>query len=123
VPVADALGPMVSAPGGSPTILITAPAVEPGIDDVVVTSHHDDADAPTIKAVLAAGTTYVGAMGSRRTQAPRRQWHLDDGVTESDLAALRAPIGLDIARTNPARSRSRSSPRSSPYERTHLRIG
>jgi xanthine/CO dehydrogenase XdhC/CoxF family maturation factor len=100
-PVTDALGPMVSALGWSPTIRSTAPAVEPGIDAVVVTSHHDDVDGPTIKAALAAGTAYVGAMGSRRTQARRRQWLLDNGVSEESLATLHAPIGLDIGADEP----------------------
>jgi xanthine/CO dehydrogenase XdhC/CoxF family maturation factor len=100
-PVTDALGPMVSALGWSPTICITAPAVEPDIDAVIVTSHHDDVDGPTIKAALAAGTAYVGAMGSRRTQARRRQWLLANGVSEESLATLHAPIGLDIGADEP----------------------
>jgi xanthine/CO dehydrogenase XdhC/CoxF family maturation factor len=50
---------------------------------------------------LAAGTPYVGAMGSRRTQARRREWLLANGVTASSLEALHAPIGLDIGADEP----------------------
>jgi xanthine/CO dehydrogenase XdhC/CoxF family maturation factor len=100
-PVTDALGPMVSAAGWSPTISVGAPAVDADVDAVVVTSHHDDVDGPAIKAALAAGTAYVGAMGSRRTQARRREWLLANGVSEDSLAALHAPIGLDIGADEP----------------------
>ena len=70
-------------------------------DAVVVTSHHDGLDAPAIKATLAAGTAYVGAMGSRKTQARRREWLLANDVTEQSLGALHAPIGLDIGADAP----------------------
>ena len=103
-PVASAVTPMVAAVGWSPTVATTMDAVRAGLgsaDAVVVLSHHDGLDAPAIAAALAAGTAYVGAMGSRRTQARRREWLLANGVTEADLAALRAPIGLDIGADEP----------------------
>ncbi len=100
-PVTEALVPMVSALGWSPTVTASVPADLAGVDAVVVTSHHDDVDGPTIKAALAAGTGYVGAMGSRRTQARRREWLLAHDVTEDALTALRAPIGLDIGADEP----------------------
>ena len=53
------------------------------------------------RSALAAGTTYVGAMGSRRTQARRREWLLANGVSEQALGALHAPIGLDIGADEP----------------------
>jgi xanthine dehydrogenase accessory factor len=68
---------------------------------VVVLSHHEGVDGPAIKAALAAGTAYVGAMGSRRTQARRREWLLENGVDEAALAAVRAPVGLDIGADEP----------------------
>ncbi len=40
-------------------------------------------------------------MGSRRTQARRREWLLANDVAEADLAALHAPIGLDIGADEP----------------------
>ena len=104
-PVTDALGPMLSALGWSPTTAVSVAAVEAqlklGVDAVVVTSHHDEVDGPAIKLALAAGTMYVGAMGSRRTQARRREWLLANGVDEQALRALHAPIGLDIGADEP----------------------
>jgi xanthine/CO dehydrogenase XdhC/CoxF family maturation factor len=67
----------------------------------VVTSHHDGVDGPAIRAGLTAGTAYVGAMGSRRTQERRRTWLVDHGVTPEALAAVHAPIGLDIGANAP----------------------
>jgi len=78
------------------------PTIGSDIDAVVVTSHHEDVDGPTIRAALATGTGYVGAMGSRRTQARRREWLLANGVTEAVLGTVRAPIGLDIGADQPA---------------------
>jgi xanthine/CO dehydrogenase XdhC/CoxF family maturation factor len=100
-PVADALVPMVSALGWSPSVSISDPSVSASVDALVVTSHHEDVDGPAIKAALAAGTPYVGAMGSRRTQARRREWLLANGVPSDALSALHAPIGLDIGADEP----------------------
>ena len=103
-PVADALAPMVATLGWGATTATTlaeSEAALPSADAVVVTSHHEDVDGPAIRAALAAGTSYVGAMGSRRTQARRREWLVDHGVTEADLSALHAPVGLDIGADEP----------------------
>ncbi|HEY3014747.1 MAG TPA: XdhC family protein [Nocardioides sp.] len=97
-PVTDALVPMASALGWAPTV---ASSVSPEYDAVVVTSHDDGVDGPAIKAALTAEIEYVGAMGSRRTQARRRDWLLANGLTDADLEALHAPIGLDIGADEP----------------------
>jgi xanthine dehydrogenase accessory factor len=70
-------------------------------DTVVVLSHHEGVDGPAIAAALDSPATYVGAMGSRATQARRRAWMLANGVPESELARLRAPVGLDIGADSP----------------------
>jgi xanthine/CO dehydrogenase XdhC/CoxF family maturation factor len=103
-PVADALGPMTSALGWTSSTVTSLADTEAGLgaaEAVVVTSHHEDLDGPAIRAALARGTPYVGAMGSRRTQARRRGWLLDHGVTEDALAHLHAPVGLDIGADDP----------------------
>jgi xanthine/CO dehydrogenase XdhC/CoxF family maturation factor len=103
-PVAEVLAPMVASLGWGTTATATLAESEAAIsaaDAVVVTSHHEDVDGPAIRAALAAGTPYVGAMGSRRTQARRREWLMANGVTEGDLAALHAPVGLDIGADEP----------------------
>jgi xanthine dehydrogenase accessory factor len=73
----------------------------PGSDLVVVLSHHDHVDGPVIAASLEARPAYLGAMGSRRTQARRREWLLEHGVTEDALARVHGPAGLDIGANAP----------------------
>lgn len=103
-PVADALGQMTAALGWTSATASSLADTEDGLegaDAVVVTSHHEDLDGPAIRAALARGTSYVGAMGSRRTQARRREWLLANGVVEAALADLHAPVGLDIGADQP----------------------
>ena len=51
-----------------------------------------------ISNALPAG--YVGAMGSRRVHAERLDLLRAEGLTDSELARLRSPLGLDLgART------------------------
>ena len=101
-PVTDALSAMVSILGWPVSVTSTVPTIGRDIDAVVITSHHEDVDGPAIRSALATGTRYVGAMGSRRTQARRREWLLANGVTETALATVHAPIGLDIGADQPA---------------------
>ena len=44
----------------------------------------------------------MGAIGSKKTQADRRQRLRDAGITEDELARLRGPIGLDLGGRAPA---------------------
>lgn len=103
-PVAEALARMADVLGWTTTSALTMAEVEgalPRVTAVVVTSHHDGLDGPAIRAALIYGTAYIGAMGSRTTQARRRAWLLEHGVTEEALSALHAPIGLDIGADTP----------------------
>jgi xanthine dehydrogenase accessory factor len=65
-------------------------------DAVAVLTHDVKFDEPAIVAALARGCRYVGAVGSRKTQADRRARLLEAGVAPDDLARLRGPIGLDL---------------------------
>jgi len=103
-PVTDALVALASPLGWATTVARTTQEVAaalPASTAVVVTSHHDDLDAPAIAAALAAAPAYVAAMGSRRTQARRREWLVAHGVSEAALEALHAPAGLDIGADTP----------------------
>jgi len=71
-------------------------------DAVAVLTHDVKFDEPAIVAGLRRGCRYVGAVGSRRTQADRRARLRAAGVTEADLARLRGPIGLDLGGRAPA---------------------
>lgn len=71
-------------------------------DSVAILSHDAKLDEPAIVSALRAGARYVGAIGSRRTQADRRDRLLAAGLTDADLARLRGPIGLDLGGRAPA---------------------
>ena len=71
-------------------------------DAVAVLSHDVKFDEPAIIEALRRGCRYVGAVGSRKTQAERRARLLAAGVGEADLARLRGPVGLDLGGRAPA---------------------
>ena len=71
-------------------------------DAVAVLTHDVKFDEPAIVAALRRGCRYVGAVGSRKTQADRRERLLAAGVTSAELARLRGPIGLDLGGRAPA---------------------
>ncbi|MEV6956452.1 XdhC family protein [Streptomyces sp. NPDC051183] len=69
---------------------------------LVLLSHEPDFDVPTLRTALALGIPYVGALGSRRTTARRREGLLAAGVGEEALRAVHGPIGLDLGARTPA---------------------
>lgn len=79
-------------------------AVEsPSVADVVVVIDHDPFVAtPVLAAALRRGIGYVGALGSRRTQATRREHLADVGVRDVDIDRLHGPTGLDLGARTPA---------------------
>ncbi|MCY1668824.1 XdhC family protein [Rhizobium sp. SL86] len=50
---------------------------------------------------LRRGCFYVGALGSRKTHGKRLERLAAMGLTETELARIRAPIGLDIGASSP----------------------
>lgn len=48
------------------------------------------------------GRGFLGALGSRRTQAARRSRLTAAGLTEAELAQLHGPVGLDLGARTPA---------------------
>jgi xanthine dehydrogenase accessory factor len=65
-------------------------------DAVAVLTHDVKFDEPAIVEALRRGCRYVGAVGSRKTQADRRARLMEAGVTADELARLRGPVGLDL---------------------------
>ena len=103
--VAAALEAMSTTLGWCPVVVDTLVDTQrelPEADLVVVLSHHDAVDGPAIAAALDAAPTYIGAMGSRRTQERRRSWLAEHGVGEDRIALVHGPAGLDIGANTPA---------------------
>ncbi len=71
-------------------------------DSVAVLSHDVKFDEPAIVTALSRGCRYVGAVGSRKTQADRRERLRAAGVSDTQLARLHGPIGLDLGGREPA---------------------
>ncbi|MBI3752158.1 MAG: XdhC family protein [Chloroflexi bacterium] len=71
-------------------------------DAVAVLSHDPKIDEPAILEACRRGARYVGAVGSRRSQAARRERLLAAGLRAEELDRLRGPIGLDLGGREPA---------------------
>jgi xanthine dehydrogenase accessory factor len=68
---------------------------------IAMLTHDPKLDDPALKIALSSPAFYVGALGSKTTQAKRRQRLLDEGLTESQLDRLHGPIGLRIGAGTP----------------------
>ncbi len=67
-------------------------------------SHDPKIDDPALLLAFAAARSpaYIGALGSRKTQAKRHQRLQDKGLTQAQIDCIRGPIGLDIGAQSPA---------------------
>ncbi|MDB5468345.1 MAG: hypothetical protein JWQ46_3107 [Phenylobacterium sp.] len=63
---------------------------------VAIATHDLETDRAALRAVLPSRAGYVGLLGARRRLAERLAQLRADGMPESALARLHAPIGLDI---------------------------
>jgi xanthine dehydrogenase accessory factor len=70
-------------------------------DAVLVFTHDPKFDEPALLAALRSDAGYVGALGSRRTQAERVERLRAAGVSEEELGRLHAPCGLDLGARTP----------------------
>jgi xanthine dehydrogenase accessory factor len=68
---------------------------------IAMLTHDPKLDDPALKIALPSQAFYVGALGSKTTQAKRRQRLLEEGVLESQLSRLHGPIGLEIGAGTP----------------------
>lgn len=69
---------------------------------VVVVAHVAHIDDEALKVALRSDCLYIGALGSSRNHAKRRERLLAAGMTEAELARIKNPIGLDIGAQTPA---------------------
>ena len=63
---------------------------------IAILTHDPKIDDAALELALRSDAGYVGAMGSRRMQAARRERLLEHGLTEDELDRMAAPIGLDL---------------------------
>jgi xanthine dehydrogenase accessory factor len=68
----------------------------------VALTHDPKIDDPALRHALAHDCFYIGALGSRKTHARRVERLKGQGVSETDIARIHAPIGLDIGAVSPA---------------------
>ncbi len=78
-------------------------ALRPGPSTAVVTLSHDiKIDDPALIAALASNAPYVGALGSRRSHAARRERLAAGGLSAEQLDRIDAPVGIDIGAIGPS---------------------
>jgi xanthine dehydrogenase accessory factor len=69
---------------------------------ICVLSHDPKFDEPALQIALRSPAAYVGAIGSRKTQAARRERLREAGLTDEQIQRLHGPIGLDLGGRQPA---------------------
>lgn len=77
-------------------------AMDLDVSTAVVTLTHDPKlDDPALEAALKSDVFYVGALGSRRTHAKRKERLAEAGITEEQFARIHGPVGLNIGAKSP----------------------
>ena len=69
---------------------------------IVVLTHDLKFDVPALEAALRTEAFYVAAIGSRKTQAKRREELVAAGLTDAELDRIHGPVGLDLGAESPA---------------------
>ena len=69
---------------------------------LVTLTHDPKLDDPALKAALASGVFYIGALGSTRTHGKRVARLTEAGFSDDQIARIDAPVGLDIGAKSPA---------------------
>lgn len=70
-------------------------------DFAAVVTHDPKIDEPALELLLKTEIPYIGALGSRKTQAQRRESLRERGFTDGELDRIRGPIGLNIGAKTP----------------------
>ena len=69
---------------------------------VVTLTHDPKLDDPALEAALKSDVFYIGALGSRRTHAKRKERLAEVGITEDMFTRVHGPVGLNIGAKSPA---------------------
>ena len=65
-------------------------------------THDPKIDDPALDFALKSDAFYIGALGSRKTHAKRRERLISSGFDDDAVARIHAPIGLNIGAISPA---------------------
>ncbi len=82
-----------------------AALAEIGVDAstcLVVLTHDPKLDDPAVTIALQHAPAYLGVLGSRKTHEQRLQRLREQGLSETQLARLHAPVGMAIGARTPA---------------------
>src|SRR4051812_30508267 len=69
---------------------------------VVTLTHDPKLDDPALEAALRSDAFYVGALGSKRTHAKRKERLAEAGITDQQFSRIHGPVGLNIGAKSPA---------------------
>ncbi|HET6577863.1 MAG TPA: XdhC/CoxI family protein [Gemmatimonadales bacterium] len=69
---------------------------------VCILSHDPKFDEPALELALRSPARYIGAIGSRKTQASRRERLREAGFDDAEIARVHGPIGLELGGRQPA---------------------
>ena len=69
---------------------------------VVLLTHDPKLDDPALIAALKSNCFYLGALGSKKTQAARQARMRAQGFGDTELPRIRGPVGLNIGARSPA---------------------
>jgi xanthine dehydrogenase accessory factor len=69
---------------------------------VVTLTHDPKLDDPALEAALRSDVFYVGALGSKRTHAKRKDRLSEAGITDEQFSRIHGPVGLNIGARSPA---------------------
>ena len=69
---------------------------------LVTLTHDPKLDDPALNVALRSDAFYIGALGSRKTQAARVKRLQQAGFGEDEIARINAPVGLSIGARSPA---------------------
>jgi xanthine dehydrogenase accessory factor len=69
---------------------------------VCILSHDPKFDEPALHLALRSPAAYIGAIGSRKTQAERRARLREAGFSDTEIGRVHGPIGLELGGRSPA---------------------
>ncbi len=69
---------------------------------VITLTHDPKIDDPALHVALRSDAFYIGALGSRKTNAARHERLSADGYTQDEMDRIHGPVGLSLGAVSPA---------------------